>query len=102
PRRRRAPSRLPSTPEREVERRAVIDLAFGTDLTVVSPHDTLDRGQTDPGTLELAWRVEALERAKELIGVGHVEARSVVPDEVGRLALAFLPAEGDLRLLALG
>src|SRR2546425_1191465 len=57
--------------------------------------DTLHRRQADPCAFELFRAVEPLERAEQLLGVGHVEARAVVPYEVGGRAVLLGNAELD-------
>src|SRR5712691_4345641 len=64
--------------EREVERGALARLGIGPDAAAVPVDDALDRRQPDPGALILVARVQALESAKELVGVRHVEAGAVV------------------------
>jgi len=55
--------------------------------------DAAHAGQPDPVALELLGRVQALEDAKQLVHVAHVETDAVVPYEehhlsgMGRLAL---------------
>lgn len=64
--------------------------------------DALYGGEADTGSFEFAGRVQPLEDAKELAGVGHVETGAVVANEVDRPAL--LPVDTELdpgrRLLA--
>src|SRR5882762_3527385 len=64
--------------EREVERGALARLGIGPDPAAMPVHDALDRRQPDPCALILVARVQALERAKELVGVRHVKAGAVV------------------------
>ena len=61
-------------------------------------HDSLDDRQTDAGALELLGAVEPLEDAEQLVGVFHLESRTVVPDEVRQLARAGGTADLDRRL----
>ena len=61
-------------------------------------HDSLHDRQTDAGALELLGAVEPLEDAKQLVGVFHLESRTVVPDEVRQLARAGGTADLDRRL----
>ena len=50
-----------------------------------------DGGQADAGAGEVLGRVQPLEGAEELVGVGHVEARAVVAHEVDALARRSVP-----------
>jgi hypothetical protein len=45
-------------------------------------------GQADAPSFELARRMQALEGAKQLVGVGHVEPGTVVANKVRRFAVA--------------
>jgi hypothetical protein len=48
--------------------------------------DSLHDCQTHSGSLEFVVPVQALENAKELIRMLHVETSAIVPDEVHHLA----------------
>src|SRR5260370_7962272 len=63
-------------------------------------HDSLHDRQTDAGALELLGAVEPLEDAVQLVGVFHLESRTVVPDEVRQLPRAAGTADLDRRLRA--
>src|SRR5882724_13287645 len=70
--------------EREVEGRALINLAVRPDVAAVATHDALDGCEAYAGSLEFPHRVQSLEHAEQLGGIGHVEADSVVAHEVDR------------------
>src|SRR5256714_6544645 len=93
--------RLLEVGECEVEGRPLAHGPFGPDPSAVTVDDTLDGGEADARALELVPAVETLERAEQLSGVCHVEARAVVADEVDGLAPLALPTESDLRRVAL-
>src|SRR5258707_103671 len=62
--------------------RAVAVSPFGPGLSAVPVNDALDDREADTTARELGRPVEALKSTKELVGIGHVEARAVVADEV--------------------
>src|SRR3990172_9114828 len=66
----------------EVEGCAVFWSALGPDAASMPVDDALHRSQPDTGTFEIVRRVEALEGAKELLHVFHLESRAVVADEI--------------------
>src|SRR3989442_4532520 len=68
--------------EGEIDRRAPADHPFRPHATTVPIDDPVDRRQPDPGPRKVAFPVQALKRPKELVNVGHVESRTVVPNEV--------------------
>src|SRR5260370_39812303 len=57
--------------------------------------DTLDSRQSDSGSREFGHRMQALEGAEKLLGVGRVKSRPVITDEVGRGAVAMNLGELD-------
>src|SRR5436190_141700 len=70
--------------EREVEHRAVVDLRLRPDRAAVAADDALHGREADAGAGKFFGRMQPLKRAKELVGVGHVEAGAVVADEIHR------------------
>jgi len=70
---------------REVEGCTLPHQAFGPDPAAVPVDDALHRGKPDAVPGELPLRMQTLERTEEPVGVRHVEARAVIPHEVGRL-----------------
>src|SRR6266571_2317219 len=76
----------PSLPESEVDGRPLAGSADGPHPSAVPGHDALDGGQADADSRELVLAVQALERAEQLVRVGHLEPRPVVPDKIGPLA----------------
>src|ERR1041384_8820217 len=71
--------------ECEVKCRALVHLALGPHAASVAVGDPLDRRQPDPGAGEFDNPVQALERAKEFIGILHVESSSLVAHTACRL-----------------
>src|SRR5581483_10416382 len=65
----------------KVECRALADARLGPDPSAVAVDDALHDRQADAGPLEIFGAMQPLEHAKELVGVFHVEADSVVADE---------------------
>src|SRR5439155_2902318 len=81
----------------EVERRPAPHRPLRPHAAAMAVHDALHRGEPHARALELGGRVEALERAEQLVGVRHVESRAVVPDEAGTLPVGLVHAELDAR-----
>ena len=79
--------RLSQTGDRKIECCALIHRRFGPDMPAMLADDAVHRGQPDAGALELLGPMEALEHAKQLVGVFHVEANAVVADEDGGVAV---------------
>src|SRR6267378_3713079 len=88
--------------EREVERGALARLGIGPDPAAVPVDDPLHRRQPDPGALILVARVQALERAKELVGVRHVEAGAIVAHVENRAPVVTEAADLYAWLVRLG
>src|SRR5256885_4895750 len=84
--------------EREEEDGSLADFRFGPDAPAVPVHDALHGRKPDAGSRVFGRGMQALKRAEELVGVGHVEARSVVADEEGRAAAILQGADFDVRL----
>src|SRR5258706_14728930 len=80
---------------REVDRRALANIPLGPRLAAVAEDDLLHGGEPDAAPLELALRVEPLERPEHPRGVGRVEARAVVAHVVRRRAAVLLHPELD-------
>src|SRR5216117_2490007 len=74
---------LRSERKREEEDGAPADLRFGPDAPAVPVHDALHGREPDAGSGIFGCGMQPLERAEELVGIRHVEARSVVADEKG-------------------
>src|SRR3546814_4814161 len=81
--------------EGEVEGGALAYLAGRPQAPAVLVDDPLNGGEADAGSGKLAGVVQALKGAKELVGMCHVETRSVVADEIGVLPLVAAAAELD-------
>src|SRR6267378_7567432 len=75
--------------QREEEHRSLADFRFGPDASPMPVHDALNGRQPDAGAGVLACGMQALKRAEELVGIGHLEARSVVADEKCRAPVIF-------------
>src|ERR1017187_317797 len=63
------------------------------DAAAVPVDDPLNGCKPDTGAGKLGSGVEALERAEELVGIGHVEADTVVPNEIDRHSVQPLDPE---------
>src|SRR5712691_5070686 len=87
--------------EREVERCALARLGIGPDPAAVPVDDPLHRRQPDPGALILVARVQALESAKQLVGVRHVKAGAVVAHIENRAPIIAKTADLYARLVRL-
>src|SRR6267143_205557 len=91
----------PSSSESEVDGRPLVGRADGPHAAPVPVHDALNRGQADADAGELVLAVQSLERAEELVHVGHVEPGAIVLNEVGLLARFLADPEFDPGRLAL-
>src|SRR5207247_7158039 len=81
--------------KREEEDCAPADLRFGPDAPAVAVHDALHGREPDAGAGIFGCGMQALKRAEKLVGIGHVEARSVVADKKGRSAEILQRADFD-------
>src|SRR3712207_1299611 len=70
--------------KREIERRSLPHRAFGPHPAAMAVDNAAYGGQADAPSFELRRRMQALEGAKQLVGVGHVEPGAVVAYEVRR------------------
>ena len=82
------------------ERGALVWCRFGPYLSCVSTDDALYDCQPHTRPFVLIGSVKALEDAKKLIGVPHIEPCAVVPDEVDYACSPFLAAYLNTRRLA--
>src|SRR2546430_13375026 len=82
--------------EREVKGRSLFNRAFSPDAASMPIDDALNSRQANACALEFSGSVEALERAKQLVGVSYVEASAVIADEKDRLTISLLTPEIDL------
>ena len=64
--------------------------------------DPLHNCQADPRPLELSVGVQALKRVEHLVGMAHVEARTIILDEYGPAMGGDLGADGYQGIVALG
>ena len=84
------------------ESRSLSRLTLCPDTPVMALDDASHRHQPDPGPLELLARVETRKGAKQPIGLRHVEADAVVPDEKDGLVVDRFASHLDARLLLVG
>ena len=61
-------------------------------------HDALHGREPDAGAGILGCGMQALKRAEKLVGVGHLEARPVVADKIGRAPVILQGADFDAGL----
>src|SRR5258708_33588498 len=71
--------------EGKIKRGALIHCGLRPNPPTMATNDALDDGETHPASGNLRGIVHALESAKELAGISHVEARSVVSHEIDRV-----------------
>src|SRR6185437_14812662 len=88
--------------KREAECRSFAHDAFSADAPAVAIDDSLYRCQPDPSAGELLVRMQALESAKQLVRIGHVEAGPVIADKKLSRAILANRAELDPRAVAFG
>jgi hypothetical protein len=74
---------------------APIEVAFGPHPAAVAPNNPLHCRQPNAGPVKLVASVQALERTKELIGVGHIEASPIVSNDKCRHAVDLRRLESD-------
>src|SRR5579863_225532 len=67
--------------EGEGEGGARVDLGRSGEASPVAGDDSLNRREANPRPFELRRPMQALERRKQLVSVGHVEARAIVTHE---------------------
>src|SRR5262245_13618362 len=89
---------FPRRSHREVKGRALLDSGFRPDLTAVAVNDALHGGQPDARAREFLLAVEALKGPKQSRTVGHIEADTVIADEISQLTVSFANPEFDARL----
>lgn len=70
---------ISSVGNRKPESRSLVHLALGPDASPMALDDAGNGCQPDAGSLEVARIVQALKRLEQLVGIRHVEARTVVP-----------------------
>src|ERR1022692_2785019 len=80
----------------KVERCTAVGLSLSPDTTAMSMDNSLHDGQADTGSFIVFRPMQSLEDAKQLVGILHVEANAVVPDEVGPFARFIAHATADL------
>jgi hypothetical protein len=61
----------------------------------VSVNNALHRGQSDPGSRELAHIVKTLEGTEKLIGVSHIESDAIILHKVDLLRIPEADSEFD-------
>src|SRR5882724_12844771 len=86
------------TRQGEIERSAFIQPGLSPDASPMAMHNSLDNGQTHPGSFELLLAVQPLENTEEFIGVFHVKPRAVVFDKINPLIPLLPPTHFDYRL----
>src|SRR2546423_14209687 len=92
---------LPGIWEGEIKGRPFIHGPLGPDASAVSGNDALHGREADAGAFELPGCMQALERAKQFVGIRHVESRAVITDKIKALAVLPVPAKTDLCLFAM-
>src|SRR5712691_1837175 len=81
--------------QREEEHGSLADFPLGPDAPPMPVHDALHGREPDAGPGIFGCGMQALERAEKLVGIGHVEARSVVADKKGRASAILQGADFD-------
>ena len=67
----------------EVNGGANADQSFGPDAAAMAVDDPLHNCQADSRPLEFSVGVQPLKRLEHLVGMAHVEARTIILDEYG-------------------
>src|ERR1051326_4891746 len=87
----------------KLNRCAFVDFRLGPDPAAVTKNDTLRDSEADAVTFELIAAVETLKDAEKLVGILHVEAGTVVTDEVDKNASVLcVPYADNCRILLSG
>src|SRR6185369_6036213 len=84
---------VPSLSQSEIECGAFSHICLSPDKSTVAADNPFDRCQADADALKLGEFVQAVEGKEELVGIVHVKARPVVPDEIYGFPLLFFAAE---------
>ena len=71
----------------------MIHRRLGPDAAAVAVHDALDRGQADARARKLRGFVQALKGPEQLVRIGQVKTRAVIPDKENGLSFLVYPAE---------
>ena len=77
------------------------ELALAPDAAVVAMDDPLTEGQAYARTLKFFLTMQALEHAKEFVGIGHVKTGAIVLDSVNHCSLFNAAANMDFGGIAL-
>jgi hypothetical protein len=77
----------PEVSKRQGERRNLAHDTLGPDTAIVTVDDALDRGEADARALEPIRGMQPLERAQESVGIGHIEAGTIVPNDKNGFAV---------------
>src|SRR5581483_477275 len=67
--------------QREVEAGSLLCFTLCPNFAPVPAHDTLNRGQPNPGALEFVGPVQPLKRSEQLVSVSHLKPGPVIPHE---------------------
>src|SRR5713101_7180698 len=94
-------SLLPFDRQREKEHRPLAHFRLGPDAPAMPVHDALNGCKPDSRAGIVSRGVQALKRAKKLVGEGHVEARPVVAHKKGGAAVILQCADFDVGLVGL-
>src|SRR5882762_7553162 len=84
--------------EREEEDGPLADFRFGPDASAVPVYDALHGREPDAGSGVFVRGMQALKRAEELVGIGHLETRTVVADKIGRASAILQGTDFDAGL----
>src|SRR5262249_40280163 len=91
-------SGFPHRSQREVKGRALLDSGFRPDRTAMAVNDALHGGQSDTRAREILLAVQALKGPEQFRTVGHIEAGTVIADEISHLTVPFTNPEFYARL----
>lgn len=86
--------------KREIKSGSLSNHCMRPDTPAVPVNNALHGSQPDAGTFKFGARMQALERAKELVGIGHVESHSIVAHKKTRFSLVMIHAELYVRMFA--
>jgi hypothetical protein len=70
---------------REIESRAAINHALGSNLPSVTIYDALNRCESDAGAFEFVRPVQTLKHTNQFVYILHIKTHAIVPNEYYQL-----------------
>jgi len=83
--------------QRESKCRALTNGCLRTDRSAVTLEDTPNDRETQTCAFKFALGVQPLKTREQVLSVGHIKTRAIVPDTVSSLASVYFPGDFDYR-----